>query len=206
LVAVFGNAACLKLLTHLHNNYGKITEQELEDNVTRMRAQRNPPTSIELIFVQIEDGVSFAVESNDEPTKPTIIRWAYDTVAKTGCYDLAFREWRQFDLDKKNWENFKLLFKAADRDMHSQDTTGTAGQHGANAATSDVTLITTTQAALADSEIQLAQALSRASLSSSSRGSNRSTETTTIPDICPRAYCWTHGKLGPIEHHVPVPR
>jgi hypothetical protein len=32
-VTGFGNVTCLALLTHLHNNYGKITEQELEANV-----------------------------------------------------------------------------------------------------------------------------------------------------------------------------
>jgi hypothetical protein len=29
----FGNVTCLELLTHLHNNYGNITEQELEADV-----------------------------------------------------------------------------------------------------------------------------------------------------------------------------
>jgi Cys-tRNA synthase (O-phospho-L-seryl-tRNA:Cys-tRNA synthase) len=32
-VTGFGNVTCLALLTHLHNNYGNITEQELEINV-----------------------------------------------------------------------------------------------------------------------------------------------------------------------------
>jgi hypothetical protein len=54
-VTGFGNVTCLALLTHLHDNYGKITEQELEANVLRMRAQWNLPTAIELLFVQIED-------------------------------------------------------------------------------------------------------------------------------------------------------
>jgi hypothetical protein len=36
-VTGFRNVACLELLSILHDNYGKITGQELEDNVTRMR-------------------------------------------------------------------------------------------------------------------------------------------------------------------------
>jgi hypothetical protein len=86
-VTGFGNVTCLELLTHLHDNYRKIMEQELEDNVTRMRAQWNPPTSIKSLFVQIEDGVSFSTEGNNEPTKSTTLRWAYGIVAKTGRYD-----------------------------------------------------------------------------------------------------------------------
>jgi hypothetical protein len=76
------NVTCLELITHLHGNYGKITEQELEENVTSRRSQWNPPTYIESQFVQIEDGVSFAAEGNNEPTKPTVLSWANDIVAK----------------------------------------------------------------------------------------------------------------------------
>jgi hypothetical protein len=171
-VTGFGNVTCLELLTHLHNNYGNITEQELEANVLRMRAQWNPPTAIESLFVQIEDRVAFTAEGLDEPTKPTILRWAYAIVAKTGRYDIACREWRQLhpDPSTKNWAKFKTHFKAADRDMGSQDTTGSIGYHGAhvatNAATNTYALLATTKAALADSEIKLAQALSQASLAS----------------------------------------
>jgi hypothetical protein len=164
-MTVFGNVTCLELLTHLHNNYGNIIEQELEANVLRMRAQWNPPTAIESLFMQIEDGVAFAAEGLDKPTKPTVLRWAYDLVAKTGRYDIACREWRQFNPDPstKNWAKFKTHFKAADCNMQSQDTTGSTGYHGARAATNVATntaaLLATTQAVLAASNIKLAQAL-----------------------------------------------
>jgi hypothetical protein len=118
-------------------------------------------------------------EENYEPTNPT--RWAYAIVAKTSRYNLACREWRQFYpvTTTKDWAKIKLYFKAADRDMRIQETTGTAGYHGDHTSTSDATLLATTQAAVAASEIQLAQTLSQASLSSSSNGSNLSTATIT---------------------------
>jgi hypothetical protein len=214
-VTGFGNVTCLTLLTHLRNNYGNITEQELEANILRMQAQWNPPTPIESLFMQIEDGVAFAAEGLDEPTKPTVLRWAYDIVATTGRYDIACREWRQFNPDPKtkNWAKFKSHFKAADRDMRSQDTTGSTGYHGDNvtttAATNTATLLATTQAALAASKLKLAQALSQASIaSSSSRISNRSTNTrvsaTTTPDNHPRAYCWTHRHTANLDHSSPT--
>jgi hypothetical protein len=91
--------------------------------------------------------------------------------------------------------------------MRSQETTGTAGCHGANAAISDATLLATTQDALAASEIQLAQALSLATISSSSCGSNHSTATTTTrvsaittPYTRTRAYCWTYGHTAHMDH------
>jgi hypothetical protein len=161
-----------------------------------MRAQWIPPTVIESLFVQIEDGVAFAVEGLDKPTNPTILRWAYDIVAKTGSYDIACREWRQLNNDPstRNWAKFKTHFKATDGDMRSQDTTGSAGYHGAhaiiNAATNTAALLATAQAALAASKIKLAQAFSQASLALSSlRSSNRSTNTRvsaiTTPDTRP---------------------
>jgi hypothetical protein len=210
-----GNVTCLSLLTHLHNNYSNITKQELEANVLRMCAQWNLPTANESIFVQIKDSVAFAAEGLDEPTKPTILCWAYNIVAKTGRFDITCREWRQFNPDPKtkNWAKFKSHFKAADRDMRIQYTTGSAGYHGVNAATNaatnTATLLATTQAALAASELKLAQALSQASIaSSSSRSSNRSTNTRvsaiTTPDTCPHAYCWTHGHIANLHHSSPT--
>jgi hypothetical protein len=80
----FGNVTCLALLTHLHGVYGRITEQDLDKNVQCMRAQWNSPTAIESLFVQIEDGVAFTIKGQDEPTKPTILCWAYDIIAHTG--------------------------------------------------------------------------------------------------------------------------
>jgi hypothetical protein len=172
-VTGFGNVTCLEHLTHLHNNNDNITEEELEANILQIRAQWNPPTTIESLFVQIEDGVAFTAEGLDEPMKPTVLRWAYDIVAKMGRYDIACREWRQFNPDPstKNWAKFKTHFKAADRNIRSQDTTGSAGYYRANSATNAATntpaLLATTQAALAASGIKLTQALLQASLASS---------------------------------------
>jgi hypothetical protein len=55
-VTGFGNVSCLSLLNHLHDVYGNITEKDLEHNIQRMRTQCPPPTAIESLFVQIEDG------------------------------------------------------------------------------------------------------------------------------------------------------
>jgi hypothetical protein len=131
-----------------------------------------------------------------------------------GRYDIACHEWRQLNPgpSTKNWAKFKTHFKADDCDMRSQDTIGSAGYHGAhaatNAATNTAALLATTQAALAAIEIKLAHALSQASLaSSSSRSSNRSTNTCVsaiaTPDS-PRSYCWTHGHTANLEHSSPT--
>jgi hypothetical protein len=88
-VTGFGNVSCMSLLNHLNDVYGHITEKELEQNIQSMRTQWHHPTAIESLFVQIEDGVAFAVEGLDEPTKPTILRWAYEIISLTGHFDIS---------------------------------------------------------------------------------------------------------------------
>jgi hypothetical protein len=124
------------------------------------------------------------------------------------------------DPSAKDWSVFKRHFKAADKDLRRMDTTGTAGFHGsahsvldttgttgfhgsANSAQTTNTLLSTTQAALAASELALARALSQVSLSSSSAAASA----TNISAITPassgtrhRGYCWTHGHTTNISH------
>jgi hypothetical protein len=146
----FGNKTVLQLLTYLHTTFGRISEKELEQNTARMQLQWNPPTAIEASFLQFENGVSFATAGQDAPTKPTVLRWAYNIIEKTGRFYIACREWRQMDPNTKDWSLFKRHFKAADKDLRRLDTTGTTGFHGsAHSIQTTNTLLTTTQAALA---------------------------------------------------------
>jgi hypothetical protein len=73
------------------------------------------------------------------------------------------------DPNAKYWSIFKRHFKAADKDLRRLNTTGTAGFHSsAHSVQTTSTLLTTTQAALAASELALARALAQISLSSGS--------------------------------------
>jgi hypothetical protein len=113
-----GNTTCLALLTHLHDTYGTITEAELD----RMRIQWNPPTSIKILFTQINNGVSFATAGEDPPTGPSSIR-----IVATGRFDVATREWRAKTVAQKTCATFQLHFKATDIDNRLIETSGTAG-------------------------------------------------------------------------------
>jgi hypothetical protein len=123
---------------------------------------------------------------------------------QTGRFDIACREWRQMDPRAKDWSVFKRHFKAADKDLRRMDTTGTAGLHGsAHSVLTTITLLTTTQAALAASELALARALAQVSLSSGSTAASA----TNISAITPassgarlRVYCCTHGHTTNSSH------
>jgi hypothetical protein len=203
-MAGFSNKTVLKLLTYLHTTFGSITDKELELNTARMQLQWNPPTAIEALFLQLENGVSIATAGQDAPTKQTILLWAYTNIEQTGQFDIACREWRKMDPSAKDWSVFKRHFKAADKDLRRMDTTGTAGFHGsAHSVHTTRTLITTTQAALAASELALARALAHVSLSSGSTAAsaaNISAITPASSGARPRGYCWTHGHTTNSSH------
>jgi hypothetical protein len=200
----FRNKTVLQILTYLHTTFGSISEKNLELNTARMQLQWNPPTAIEALFLQLEDGVSFATSGDDAPTKPTVLRWAYNNIEQTGRFDIASREWRQMDSSAKEWLTFKRHFKAADKDLRRMDTTDSAGYHGsAHSVQTASTLLTTTQAALAVSEQALARALAQVSLSSGSTGAsaaNISAITPATSGARPRGYCWTHGHATNSNH------
>jgi hypothetical protein len=178
----FGNKTVLQLLTYIHTIFGSISEKELEQNTAHMQLQWNPPTAIEALFLQFENGVSFTTAGQDAPTKPTVLRWAYNIIEKTGQFDISCWEWRQMDPNTKDWPLFKRHFKATDKKIRCLDTTGTAGFHGSTHSVHTThTLLTTTQAALAASELALARALSQVSLSLAST----STSVTNISAITP---------------------
>jgi hypothetical protein len=103
----------------------------------------------------------------DEPTKPNILRWAYEIISQTGHFKIACREWHRMDATTKTLALFKSHFKAAYRDMRSEATTGTAGYHGTPthaAGNSVVARETDLIARLAASEQALARTLSQASI------------------------------------------
>jgi hypothetical protein len=163
-----------------------------------------PPTAIEALLLQFENGVSFATAGQDAPTKPTVLRWAYTIIEKTGRFDIACREWRQMDPNTKDWSLFKRHFKAADKDLRRLNTTGAAGFHAsAHSVQTTITLLTTTQAALAASELALARALAQVSLSSESTvasSANISAITPATSGERPHKYCWTHGHTTNSSH------
>jgi hypothetical protein len=171
----FGNVTCLQLLLHLWHNYGRITQAELDANLLRMAAAWNPPTPIEVLFAQLEDGVRFATAGNDPPSMPTVVRQGYNIIYATGLFDVACREWRCLPDANKTMLTFQAHFHAADQDRRLTSTSASAGYHGtANAATIVPTPTTT----------------------SSSR--RQPTAAATARPI--RSYCWTHGHLQNPRH------
>jgi hypothetical protein len=127
----FGNTTTLELMAHPHATYGGITEAELDRNTGIMKDQLQPPTAIEVLFVQIEAGVAFALSGDDPKSEPVILQMAYNNNAKTGRFDTACHDWRNMPPVDTSWGAFKMHFKTADKDLRLLSTTGSSGYHGA---------------------------------------------------------------------------
>ena len=80
------NQSIRNLLTHLFENYGNITQLELEDNDTKMRSLWDPNSPFDCLVQQLEDGQDYANDDGQPYTTDQLLRIAYTLVFKTGLY------------------------------------------------------------------------------------------------------------------------
>ena len=128
-----GSVSCLTILTHLWSTWGAITQIDLDANVLRMHTPWNPPTPIDKLFTQLDDGVRFATAGNDTPSAPSVVRLGYNLILATRWFEVPCRDWRAKPEENKTLANFTVHFRAADQDRRLTTTTSSAGFHGANA-------------------------------------------------------------------------
>jgi hypothetical protein len=179
-----GSVSCLQILTHLWTTWGTITQTELDANALRMAAPWHPPTPIDKLFTQLDDGVRFATAGNDTPSAPSVVRLGYNLVHATGLFEVPCRDWRARAEATKTLTNFITHFRAADQDRRLTTTSSSAGYHGANAAT-------TAKPPSAPRTVTPPPNATPAS-AAPPRG----------PDLRPHtSYCWTHGHLKNPKHN-----
>ena len=87
------NQSIRNLLTHLFENYGNITQLELEDNDTKMRALWDPKSPFDCLVQQLEDGQDYADDGGQPYTADQFLRIAYTLVFKTGLYFEDCKAW-----------------------------------------------------------------------------------------------------------------
>ena len=129
----FATITLIRMLQHLYDTYGDITPTELEDNDQKMKTAYDPTLPIETLYDQIEQAVDFADAGKAPYTNAQVLARAYNIVLQTGMFTDACKEWRAKRLVDKTWENFKLHFALAHRDLRQQQTTAQqTGFHAAN--------------------------------------------------------------------------
>ena len=122
------NQSIRNLLNHLFNNYGNITQLELEDNDTKMRTLWDPNSPFDCLIQQLEDGQDYADDGGQPYTTDQLLRIAYTLIFKTGLYFKDCKAWNAKPNNEKTWNNFKAHFQRAQRLLRDQlRTTKQAG-------------------------------------------------------------------------------
>lgn len=146
-VTEYTNVTLYSMLQHLYDNYGKITEDKLEQNREEMNSPFDVSLPIEILFTQIEDCVDFADAARSPYSQAQILNTAFLLIQKTGIFNKECRNWRKKLPADKTWANFKTFFKEA-YDDYREDNQMTASHTGYNIVDEQDTNETTTLDAL----------------------------------------------------------
>lgn len=109
----YSNSTTMDLVTHLYNSYGNITQIDLSENESRMKAPYDITTPIENLFAQIDEAVEFAEAGNSAFTAMQIVNTAYLLIFQTGALEKACDEWIEKPIVDQTWDIFKNHFTAA---------------------------------------------------------------------------------------------
>ena len=107
------NQSICNLRTHLFENYGNITQLELEDNDTKMRSLWDPNSPFDCLVQQLEDGQDYADDNSQPYTTDQLLRIAYTLVFKTGLYFEDCKAWNAKPNNEKTWTNLNAHFHRA---------------------------------------------------------------------------------------------
>ena len=91
------------ILEHLWKNYGTVDVSDLTQNDQRMRAQWNPPTPIEALFEQLQEGKHFAKRGNEDIPNTTLVKLGYENIQRTGLFTRPYQKWRKKAVADQTW-------------------------------------------------------------------------------------------------------
>ena len=128
----FAKVTPLELMTFIWDTYGGIDDADQTLNEQRMKAQWMPPTPIETLFEQLEDGKIFAEKGHEKIDNSQLMRWAYDNIKNTGLFDRDCEKWRKKEQTEKDWTSFQKFFLTADEDRKKNSPTASEATYTAN--------------------------------------------------------------------------
>jgi hypothetical protein len=120
-----------KLLTHLEDRFGCISLAETDANTARMSTLWHPPTPIDALFEQLNQGVYFASARQEPLVDSHVARLGYNLVLQTGLFPDACWDWRLKPFADCTFAAFQTHFWRMYMDFQEAATSGSAGFHGA---------------------------------------------------------------------------
>jgi hypothetical protein len=128
----FTMVSTLQLLDHLYNNYGQISNVDLDENERKLKTKYDANLPIDTLFRQIETAAEFADAGGSPFTNRQIVNAALLLVFQTGAYADECKLWKRRPIIQQTWIEFKQEFARAyreRRELHNLQQQGTAGNH-----------------------------------------------------------------------------
>ena len=104
------------ILSFLFQNYGNITQYDIEENDKKLKEKWDANTPIEMLFDQIEDAQDFAAAAGQPYMNDQLLTTAYNLVYATSLFFDDCKAWNRLPTNQKTMDNFKTTFQQAQRD------------------------------------------------------------------------------------------
>ena len=122
----------LDILSFLFQNYGNITQYDLEENDKKLKEKWDANTPIEMLFDQIEDTQDFAAAAGQPYSNNQLLTTAYNLVYATGLFFDDCKAWNRLPANQKTMDHFKTTFQQAQRELRDQQRTAQQAGFQAN--------------------------------------------------------------------------
>ena len=117
---VYAGVTCLTLITHLHNEYRRLTSQDMDEIDKRTKIQISGDTEFEAFVQQIEDRQE-AVALQNPYTDIQIVAISKSLIESIGFYTMDCCEWNRTDKAQKTKKKpLKLHFLRVFRENRDQ--------------------------------------------------------------------------------------
>ena len=126
------NVTIRERLEFLFQNYGNITQYNIEDNDKKLKEKGDANSPIKMLFDQIEDTQDFAAAAGQPYTSNQLLTTAYNLIYATVLFFNDCKAWNRFPAAQKTMENFKTTFQQAQPELHNQQRTAQQSGFQAN--------------------------------------------------------------------------
>ena len=101
------------ILAFLFQNYGNITQYDIEENDKKLKEKWDANTPIEMLFGQLDNAQDFTAAAGQPYTNNQLLTTAYNLVYATGLFFDDCKAWNRLPTNQKTMDNFKTMFQQA---------------------------------------------------------------------------------------------
>ena len=195
------------IITHLVDEYGQLTRDDLETNRESIKTCWNPDEPIEDLWIRLQEIRRISIRGNDEITANTLMELTFKMFENTGVFADACVLWENRPEADRTYANLVTFFTEWNKIRIRKLTARQAGFHGANATT-----VATTPTRGATNAMEGLSVLSpmtgsdnsgttETAAAASSGNTSTSSPHVTTNDGLLMYYCHTHG-LGTNANHT----